>query len=106
MPWLLVVIAGLFEVLWIVSLKYSQGLTRPGPTVLTVLALTASMLVLAQAARSLPLGTAYAVWTGIGATGAAVAGMILFQEAANPARLACIALVILGIIGLKLTTPA
>ncbi len=106
MPWLLVVIAGLFEIGWVVALKYSHGFTRLWPSSLTVLCLTASMLVLAQAARTLPLGTAYAVWTGIGAAGAAFAGMILFNEAASPARLVCIGLIIVGLIGLKLTAPA
>ena len=103
MPWLLVFIAGCFEIAWIVSLKYSQGFTRLVPSVITVASLAASMVALSFAARSLPLGPAYAVWTGIGAAGAAAAGIILFNESANPARLVCVGIVIVGIVGLKLT---
>jgi len=106
MPWLLVLLAGCFEIAWIVCLKYSQGFTRLWPSVGMVVAMALSMLALAQAARTLPLGPAYAVWTGIGAAGAAVAGIVLFEESANPARLACIALVIIGIMGIKLTAPS
>lgn len=102
--WILLVVAGLAEIGWVIGLKYTQGFTRPLPSALTLAAMAASMYLLALAARALPIGTAYAVWTGIGAVGAAVAGVVLFGEQANPARLFCIALVIAGVAGLKLTT--
>ncbi|HWA00493.1 MAG TPA: quaternary ammonium compound efflux SMR transporter SugE [Caulobacterales bacterium] len=105
MPWILLIIAGLFEIGWVIGLKYADGFTKPLPSALTLAAMAASMYLLALAARALPIGTAYAVWTGIGAVGAAVAGLILFGESAHPARLFCIALVIAGVAGLKLTTP-
>lgn len=103
--WILLVIAGVAEIGWVIGLKYADGFTKPLPSALTLAAMAASMYMLALAARALPIGTAYAVWTGIGAVGAAVAGVILFGEQANPARLFCIALVIAGVAGLKLTTP-
>jgi quaternary ammonium compound-resistance protein SugE len=102
MAWLTLIVAGLFEIGWAVGLKYSEGLTRLWPTVATAVALVLSMGLLALALRSLPLGTAYAVWTGIGTVGTAVLGMILFREPATVARLVCIALIIVGIVGLKL----
>lgn len=104
--WTLLVIAGLLEIAWAVGLKHAQGFTRPLPSVLTVLAMIASMAMLAAAVRHLPVGTAYAVWTGIGTVGAATLGIALFKEPATPARLACIALIVSGIVGLKLLTPA
>ena len=101
MAWLYLAIAGVFEVTWAVGLKYSQGFSRFWPSVWTVAALLASFVMLAVALRWIPLGTAYAVWTGIGAAGTAILGMYLFAEPATPARLACIGLIITGIIGLK-----
>ena len=104
MAWLYLFVAGLMEVAWAVGLKYTEGFTRLWPSVWTGAALVLSMLLLAAAVRSLPLGTAYAVWTGVGAVGTAVLGILLFGESAAPARLACIALVVLGLVGLKLTS--
>jgi quaternary ammonium compound-resistance protein SugE len=105
MNWLMLVVAGLFEVGWAIGLKYTEGLTRLWPTVWTAVALVASMVLLALAMRSLPAGTAYAVWTGIGATGTALLGMAMLGEPATPARLACLGLIVTGIIGLKLVSP-
>ncbi|HWB14987.1 MAG TPA: quaternary ammonium compound efflux SMR transporter SugE [Vicinamibacterales bacterium] len=102
MPWLILFLASLFEISWAIGLKYSHGFTRPLPSVVTVVGLVMSVVLLALAARTLPIGTAYAVWTGIGAAGTAVLGLWLFGEPATPARLACIALIILGVIGLKI----
>lgn len=104
MPWVLLFIAGLLEVGWAIGLKYTDGFTRLWPSVWTIVALAASMFLLALAARSLPIGTAYAVWVGIGAAGAAVLGMILFGEPRNPARLLFLGLLIVSILGLKATT--
>jgi quaternary ammonium compound-resistance protein SugE len=106
MAWVVLFIAGLFETLWAVGLKYSQGFTRPLPTIGTVAAIVASMSLLGVALRTLPLGTAYAVWTGIGSVGTAVLGIILFREPATAMRLLCILLIVSGIIGLKLASPA
>jgi len=103
--WIMLGLAGLFEIAWAVGLKYAEGFSRPVPSVLTIAAMVASMYLLALAARTLPIGTAYAVWTGIGAVGAALLGMMLFGESASPMRLACIALIVAGIAGLKLSTP-
>jgi quaternary ammonium compound-resistance protein SugE len=103
MPWVLLIIAGLLEICWAVGLKYTEGFTRPLPTVLTVLAIIASMVLLSVAARSLPIGTAYAVWVGIGALGAAILGIVLFREPVTAARLFFLALLLTSIIGLKLT---
>lgn len=104
MAWVLLIIAGLLEVCWAIGLKYTEGFTRLVPTVLTVLAIIASMVLLAIAARSLPIGTAYAVWVGIGALGAAVLGIVLFQESVTAPRLFFLALLLTSIIGLKLTS--
>ena len=101
MSWLLLAIAGLFEVGWAVGMKYSDGFTRPVPTALTVIALIISMVLLALAVRDLPVGTAYAVWTGIGAAGTAILGMWLFDESRDPVRLICLSLVVVGVLGLK-----
>lgn len=103
MPWLLLFLAGLFEVAWAIGLKYTQGFTRLWPSVGTVAALAVSMVLLALAARTLPIGTAYAVWVGIGALGAAVLGIVLFGESREPARLAFLALLVVSIVGLKVT---
>jgi len=103
MPWVLLIIAGLLEVCWAIGLKYTDGFTRPLPSVLTILAIIASMVLLSLAARSLPIGTAYAVWVGIGALGAAILGIVLFREPVTAARLFFLALLLTSIIGLKLT---
>ena len=105
MSWLMLVVAGLLEVVWAVGLKYTQGFTRLVPSVVTVVALVASVGLLALAARTLPIGTAYAVWVGIGATGAAIAGIFLFGEPTPPARLFFLALLVGSLVGLKLTAP-
>jgi quaternary ammonium compound-resistance protein SugE len=106
MAWFALFVAGLFEIGWAVGLKYTDGLTRLWPTVGTGLALLASMGLLAFALRTLPLGTAYAVWTGIGTIGTAILGIVLFKEPATAIRLTCIAMILAGIIGLKLvSTP-
>jgi quaternary ammonium compound-resistance protein SugE len=104
LAWSLLFIAGLFEVAWAVGLKYTEGFTKPAPTALTVLAMVVSMGLLGVVARQLPIGTAYAVWTGIGVFGTAVLGMYLFGESTAPLRLLCLGLIITGIVGLKLTT--
>jgi quaternary ammonium compound-resistance protein SugE len=105
MSWVVLVLAGLLEIGWAVGLKYSHGLTRLWPSVATAVALVGSMGLLALAMRTLPLGTAYAVWTGIGTVGTAVLGIVLFREPATAMRLACIALIVAGIVGLKLASP-
>ncbi|MCX7558520.1 multidrug efflux SMR transporter [Sulfitobacter sp. F26204] len=101
-PWLLLIIAGLFEIIWASAMKASDGFTKIGPSVLTGVAAFISFWLLAAAMKDLPLGTAYAVWVGIGIIGAALAGIMLFGDAATPARLAGIALIIAGITMLKL----
>jgi len=104
--WIMLGAAGLFEIVWAIGLKYADGFTKPVPSAITITAMVISMWLLAQAARDLPIGTAYAIWTGIGAVGAAILGIVLFQESANLVRLGCIALIVVGIVGLKLATPA
>lgn len=103
MAWIVLIIAGLFEIGWAVGMKYSAGLTRLWPTIWTAISMILSVGLLYWAVQRLPLGTAYAVWTGIGAAGTAILGLWLFQESASLLRLLCIMLVILGVIGLKLT---
>jgi quaternary ammonium compound-resistance protein SugE len=103
MEWAMLAVAGLFEVAWAVGLKYTDGFSRWWPSVGTALAMAVSVVLLALAMRSLPVGTAYAVWTGIGAVGTALLGIALFGEPATFARLGCIALIVAGIVGLKLT---
>lgn len=103
--WILLGAAGLLEIVWAIGLKYAEGFTKPVPSAITISAMVVSMWLLAQAARDLPIGTAYAVWTGIGAVGAALLGIMLFQESANLMRIGCIILIVLGIAGLKLSTP-
>jgi quaternary ammonium compound-resistance protein SugE len=105
MPWVILVLAGLFEIGWVIGLKYSDGFTRLWPSIATLIAMAASVWLLGVAMKSLPMGTAYSVWVGIGAAGAVILGMLLFDEAANALRLVSIALVITGIAGLKLATP-
>jgi len=104
MHWIVLVLAGLFEIAWAVGLKYTQGFTKLVPSVLTGAAMVVSIVLLAIATKRLPLGTAYAVWTGIGAVGAVTLGIVLFGESAQPLRLLCVALIVAGIIGLKLTS--
>ncbi|WP_216328242.1 quaternary ammonium compound efflux SMR transporter SugE [Deinococcus aestuarii] len=104
MAWILLVIAGLLEVGWAVGLKYTEGFTRPLPTVLTVTSMVASIGLLGLAAKTLPIGTAYGVWVGIGAVGAAILGIVLFKEPATLSRLGFLALMIVAIVGLKATS--
>jgi quaternary ammonium compound-resistance protein SugE len=99
--WLWLTLAGLLEIAWAIGLKYTEGWTRLGPSLATVLAMAGSVYFLAVAVRTIPIGTGYAVWTGIGAVGVAILGMILFQESRDLVRLASIALIVLGIAGLK-----
>lgn len=106
MAWLYLFFAGLMEVAWAVGLKYTEGFTRPWPVAWTLAAMVLSIALLGLALRALPVGTAYAVWTGIGTIGVALLGIVLFGESASAARLACIGLILAGIIGLKLVTPA
>lgn len=106
MAWIYLFVAGLFEVAWAVGLKYAEGFSRPGPTLWVLGTMAVSIYCLAQAVRVLPVGTAYAVWTGIGAVGTVLAGILLFGEPRDALRLACIALIVAGIVGLKLTAPA
>ncbi|WP_147402947.1 quaternary ammonium compound efflux SMR transporter SugE [Enterobacter sp. R1(2018)] len=103
MSWIILVVAGLLEVVWAIGLKYSHGFSRLWPGVITVVAMVVSVALLSWAMKTLPVGTAYAVWTGIGAVGAAIAGILLLGESASPARLASLALIVVGIIGLKLS---
>ena len=105
MAWLVLIAAGLFEIGWAVGLKYTEGFTRLGPTLATAASMVVSLGLRGLALRSLPLGTAYAVWTGVGTVGTALLGMALFDESADPIRLACIGLILAGIVGLKLVTP-
>jgi quaternary ammonium compound-resistance protein SugE len=104
MSWLILFVAGLFEVGWAIGLKYTEGFTRLVPSVLTVAAMTLSIVLLGLALRTLPVGTAYAVWTGIGAVGTAALGIYLFDEPAGAARLASITMIVAGIVGLKLVS--
>jgi quaternary ammonium compound-resistance protein SugE len=104
MSWFILIIAGVFEVGWAVGLKYTEGFTRPWPTLWTVAAMIISLGSLGVALKSLPVGTAYAIWVGVGAAGTALAGMLLFGEAMSVARLLSLVLLLAGIVGLKLTT--
>jgi quaternary ammonium compound-resistance protein SugE len=104
MVWILLVLAGLFEIVWAVGLKYTEGFTRLWPTVGTVAAMIVSFGLLAHVLKTLPIGTAYAIWTGIGAVGTALVGIIVLGESASPARLACIGIIAAGIVGLKLVS--
>ncbi len=103
--WVALLVAGLLEIGWALGLKYSDGLTRFWPTAATVLAIMLSFALMAVALKSLPFGTAYAVWTGIGAAGSIVVGMLLFSESADPFRILCLTLIVTGMIGLKLNSP-
>jgi quaternary ammonium compound-resistance protein SugE len=104
MAWLILFIAGLLEVGWAIGLKYTEGFTKLVPSVLTVGSMVASILLLGWALKTLPVGTAYAVWTGIGAVGVAILGIVLFAEPANALRLGCIGMIVGGIVGLKLVS--
>jgi quaternary ammonium compound-resistance protein SugE len=105
MAWLILAVAGLFEIGWAIGLKYTEGFTRLWPTLGTVASMIVSLGLLGLALRTLPVGTAYAVWTGVGTIGTALLGIALFNESADLARLACIGLIVAGILGLKLVTP-
>lgn len=104
MAWNYLMIAGILEIFWAISLKYTDGFSKLWPSVLTTCGMIASFYFLAQALKSIPVGTAYAIWTGIGAAGTAILGIILFSEPASPSRIVCIGLIVAGIIGLKLTS--
>ncbi len=106
MAWIILVLAGLLEVGWAIGLKYTDGFTRLWPTVWTVLAIVASLGLLGIAMKTLPVGTAYSVWVGVGAVGTVILGIVLLDEPANPGRLISIGLIVAGIVGLKLATPA
>ncbi|MFP5419692.1 MAG: quaternary ammonium compound efflux SMR transporter SugE [Gammaproteobacteria bacterium] len=106
MAWFLLILAGLFEVGWAIGLKYTDGFTRLWPTVGTVLAMVISLGLLGVAMKSLPVGTSYAIWVGVGAVGTAVLGIVLLGEPANAGRLVSLGLIVAGIVGLKLASPA
>lgn len=106
MAWVILFLAGLFETGWAIGLKYTEGFTRLWPTVWTIVAMAISLWLLGIALKSLPVGTAYSVWVGVGAVGTVVLGIALFEESADAARLISVGLIIAGIIGLKLATPA
>lgn len=106
MAWLVLFLAGLLEIVWAIGLKYTDGFTRLWPSVWTLAAMAGSMLLLSHALKTIPVGTGYAVWVGIGAVGTAILGMALFAEPASLARILCILLIVAGIVGLKLFSPA
>lgn len=106
MPWVYLVIAGLFEVVWAFSMKQSDGFTRPGPTVVTIAAMIASFALLSLSMKSLPLGTAYTIWTGIGAVGAFLVGIAMLGEAASAMRIVAALLIVAGLVLMKIATPA
>ena len=103
MAWVYLFLAGLLEVTWAIGLKYAEGFTRPRASVFTVVMMIASFYTLSLAVRTIPIGTGYAIWTGIGAVGTAVLGVILFKEPATVARVVCIGVIVAGIVGLKVT---
>lgn len=103
MAWAYLMIAGVFEIAWAIGLKYTEGFTKPVASVVTVVLMIASFVFLSQAVRELPIGTAYAIWTGIGAVGTAILGMVLFNEPRDTVRILCMLLIVAGIVGLKLT---
>lgn len=105
MAWLLLVLAGLFEVGWAIGLKYTEGFTRPWPTAATIAAMVISLGLLGEAMKTLPVGTSYAIWVGVGAVGTAILGIVLLGESANAGRLVSLGLIVAGIVGLKLATP-
>ena len=101
MPWILLTLAGIFEIGWAIGLKYTDGFTKPLPTVLTAGSMLISIVLLGLAVKTLPMGTAYAIWTGIGTVGTVILGIVLFAEPVTAMRLGCIALIVIGILGLK-----
>jgi len=105
MAWVILVLAGLFEIGWAIGLKYTEGFTRLWPTVWTAISMLVSLWLLGLAMKSLPVGTAYSVWVGVGAVGTVILGIALFEEPANAARLVSVGLIVAGIVGLKLATP-
>lgn len=105
MAWILLLVAGLLEVGWAIGLKYTEGFSKPWPSAFTVAAMIASVVLLGEAMKSLPVGTAYAVWVGVGAVGTAILGIVLLGESASLGRLGSLALIVAGIVGLKLATP-
>ncbi len=105
MKWLMLIVAGLLEMGWAIGLKYSQGFTKIIPSIFTILGMIASFYFLSLALKSLPLGTAYAIWTGIGTVGTVIAGIILFKEPIEIIRLICIGFIVVGIVGLKVVSP-
>lgn len=106
MPWVYLVIAGLFEVVWAFSMKQSDGFTRPGPTIVTIAAMIASFALLSLSMKSLPLGTAYTIWTGIGAVGAFLVGIAMLGEVASATRIVAALLIVAGLVLMKIATPA
>lgn len=106
MAWLLLLVAGILEIGWAIGLKYTEGFTRPLPSFLTLSAMTASVVLLGIAMKTIPVGTSYAIWVGIGAVGTAILGMTLFGEPASPGRIASLGLIVAGVAGLKLASPA
>jgi quaternary ammonium compound-resistance protein SugE len=104
MPWVILVVAGLLEVVWALMLKQSEGLSKPVPTIVFFISLALSLFLLSQAVKSVPVGTAYAVWTGVGVAGTAILGMLLLGESRDMLKLVSIVLIVAGIIGLRLTT--
>ncbi|WP_454064090.1 quaternary ammonium compound efflux SMR transporter SugE [Candidatus Nitrospira salsa] len=106
MAWMFLLIAGFFEIVWAISLKYTDGFTRLWPSIATVVAMGISMVCISFALRSIPMGTAYAMWTGIGAAGTVIVGMVLFNEPRDAVRLLSIAAILAGIVGLKLSSPS
>ena len=102
MAWFYLILGGVFEIVWLMAMKYSNGFTRPWPTAITIVALALSMWTVSLSLRGIPVGTAYAVWTGIGAVGAAIFGIVVLGESAAPVRLVCLALIVAGIAGLRL----
>jgi quaternary ammonium compound-resistance protein SugE len=106
MAWFSLLMAGVLEIIWALGLKYSDGFTRFWPSVVTVAAIAMSFVLLGISLKSVPFGTAYAIWTGIGVAGAAIAGMVLFGESSDWARVACLMLIVAGTVGLRLATPA
>lgn len=106
MAWILLLLAGLLEVVWAVGLKYTEGFTKLYPSILTLAAMALSFACLSMALKSIPMGTAYAVWVGIGAVGVALIGILYLHESAEPIRIICLCLILAGIIGLKIVSPA
>ena len=106
MAWTILIVAGLFEIAWAIGLKYTEGFTRPWPSVFTGTSMVVSVVLLGIAMKSLPVGTSYAVWVGVGAVGTAILGIVLFGESANAGRLLSLGLIVAGIVGLKLATPS